>query len=466
MNGWVSNANYSIKKCTMLLFINHRLVDSTALRKAIEAVYAVYLPKNMHPFLYISLEIAPQNIDVNVHPTKHEVHFLHEDSVIESVQKCIDARLLGSNASRTYFTQVYKGFLWNACLVNKKLMTINWSEQTAEIRNWMPSSRRRPAKLAQSLTGLLTPRSLHLNHQSMATNSLHHNFLFFIFLTREVEKLEGKQPEAAAQSNPATPSMQETESNRRPVKLSSVLKLQEDIRSNCHEGLRDMLTNHTFVGCVDPDLSLMQHQTKLYLTNTARLSKELFYQLLLFDFGNFGVLRLSEPAPLNELAMMALESSASGWTEADGPKEDLASYIVQFLTSKAEMLDDYFSIEIKDNALCTLPMLLDNYVPALEGLPMYVLRLSTEVNWDSERECFDTFARETSEFYSMKSKWISPAQDSGSAEDGANSWRWSVEHTLFPAFRSLLLPPSEMAADGSILQLANLPDLYKVFERC
>ncbi|ELU03070.1 hypothetical protein CAPTEDRAFT_136607 [Capitella teleta] len=106
MNGWVSNANYSIKKCTMLLFINHRLVDSTALRKAIEAVYAVYLPKNMHPFLYISLEIAPQNIDVNVHPTKHEVHFLHEDSVIESVQKCIDARLLGSNASRTYFTQV------------------------------------------------------------------------------------------------------------------------------------------------------------------------------------------------------------------------------------------------------------------------------------------------------------------------------------------------------------------------
>lgn len=58
-----------------------------------------------------SLEIAPQNIDVNVHPTKHEVHFLHEDSVIESVQKHIESKLLGSNSSRTYFTQVLRNRL-------------------------------------------------------------------------------------------------------------------------------------------------------------------------------------------------------------------------------------------------------------------------------------------------------------------------------------------------------------------
>lgn len=46
------------------------------------------------------------NVDVNVHPTKHEVHFLHEDNVIESIQKQIEIKLLGSNSSRTYFTQV------------------------------------------------------------------------------------------------------------------------------------------------------------------------------------------------------------------------------------------------------------------------------------------------------------------------------------------------------------------------
>ena len=105
MHAHISNANYSVKKFTFLLFINHRLVDSSSLRKAIQTVYEAYLPKGMQPFVYMSLEIAAANVDVNVHPTKHEVHFLHEDSITEAIQKSIEERLLGANESRTYFTQ-------------------------------------------------------------------------------------------------------------------------------------------------------------------------------------------------------------------------------------------------------------------------------------------------------------------------------------------------------------------------
>lgn len=45
-------------------------------------------------------------------------------------------------------------------------------------------------------------------------------------------------------------------------------------------------------------------------------------------------------------------------------------------------------------------------------------------------------------------------------------WRWQVEHLLFPTLRSDFVPPCSMATDGSVLQLADLHDLYKVFERC
>ena len=55
--------------------------------------------------IFFSLEITPQNIDVNVHPTKHEVRFLYEDSIVESIQKAVETKLLGCNTSRTYFVQ-------------------------------------------------------------------------------------------------------------------------------------------------------------------------------------------------------------------------------------------------------------------------------------------------------------------------------------------------------------------------
>lgn len=50
------------------------------------------------------------NVDVNVHPTKHEVHFLHEDKVIEKVTEAIQDKLSGSNVSRTFYTQVFFSF--------------------------------------------------------------------------------------------------------------------------------------------------------------------------------------------------------------------------------------------------------------------------------------------------------------------------------------------------------------------
>ena len=44
--------------------------------------------------------------------------------------------------------------------------------------------------------------------------------------------------------------------------------------------------------------------------------------------------------------MLALDSAESGWTEVDGPKTDLAQYVVTLLTGKAAMLREYFSVEI------------------------------------------------------------------------------------------------------------------------
>lgn len=76
-----------------------------ALKQSIDQVYATYLPKGSHPFLYVSLEIAASTVDVNVHPTKHEVHFLYEEEILTKISQEIEKKLLGSNASRNFYTQ-------------------------------------------------------------------------------------------------------------------------------------------------------------------------------------------------------------------------------------------------------------------------------------------------------------------------------------------------------------------------
>lgn len=71
----------------------------------VEELYSIYLPKKTHPWCYISLEINPNNVDVNVHPTKHEVRFLHEEAIIEQMKIILDEKLSGNNASRTFYLQ-------------------------------------------------------------------------------------------------------------------------------------------------------------------------------------------------------------------------------------------------------------------------------------------------------------------------------------------------------------------------
>ncbi|KAB7500436.1 DNA mismatch repair protein Mlh1 [Armadillidium nasatum] len=411
-SGYVSNANYSSKKCTFLLFINHRLVESTALRKAIELVYASYLPKHTHPFLYLSLEIAPENVDVNVHPTKHEVHFLHQEGVAEKIQRVIDTVLLGSNSSRTFYTQVY-------------------------------------------------------DHQMVRTDSKDQKLDKFLNRTaKNNSNDEKKDTEMESKSN-------QKEDTERLINLTSVIELQEEIKKETHTGLKEVISNHSFVGCVSPRLALIQHSTKLFLTDTCSLSEEMFYQLLINDFGNFGVLNLSSPPSIRDLVLLALEQEESGWSEEDGPKEDLASYVVELLQSKIPMLEDYFSLKINNEGhLLTLPYILDDYVPFMESLPLYILRIATEVEWNSEKDCFQTFCRETAKFYAIPEKiYEDPDEEilkycSICVNDQNENWKWKIEHLIYPALKKYLKPSQTFAMDTTFLQVANLPDLYKVFERC
>ncbi|KAG2444840.1 hypothetical protein HXX76_001581 [Chlamydomonas incerta] len=105
LEGLISGANYgSGKKTVLVLFINGRCVECAPLRRALEGVYAALLPKASKPWLFLDLRLPPRQVEVNMHPTKREVGFMHQAEVIEVIRGAVEAKLLASNDSRTFAT--------------------------------------------------------------------------------------------------------------------------------------------------------------------------------------------------------------------------------------------------------------------------------------------------------------------------------------------------------------------------
>lgn len=412
--GQITNVNYSNKKLVFLLFINNRLVASSALKAVIEQLYSLYLPKGSFPFIYLSLHLSPGNVDVNVHPTKHEVHFLHEEKIINKIRTVLENALLGSNASRVYYTQAK--------------LPVTFASEVSEVKTQEDGKKKLYAQ------------------NTVRTDCLDQKLEKFFSDT--TDKAEAKEKSDQSIKQP----------EKREIKLRSILQLKTDVENSLHDGLHNLIKNFVLVGFINQKQCLLQHETKLYLCNTENLVKELIYQLMLFNFANFGIIRLSTPVSIKELILFYIELNKEKWTETDGSIDEIVNNMLSLLVERSDMLEDYFSIVIdNDGNICTLPLVLEKYLPDLCLLPDFLIRMCTEVDWDLEKPCLDGICREVSRFYSK----ISIDEDSEK-----NNWKWTTEHVLLSTMRNTLLPPSKFTQDGTILEIANLPDLYKVFERC
>ena len=67
------------------LIINRRVIESSAVSKAVDNAYHSLLPKNGQPILVLSFQVPPESIDVNVHPQKREIKFSDEQSIFRLV---------------------------------------------------------------------------------------------------------------------------------------------------------------------------------------------------------------------------------------------------------------------------------------------------------------------------------------------------------------------------------------------
>lgn len=458
-SGYTTNANYHVKKTTILLFINHRSVQSSAIKKALEQTYSTFLPKGGHPFAYLSLDIDPQRVDVNVHPTKREVNFLNEEEIIEAICTEIRVQLSKVDTSRTFMTQ---SLLPGSVGPGPKVPVSSLNPRTPA---------QKPSSTTRNPTS--TPRKPSENNLVRTDPSL--------------RKITSMLPPSTHPSSTKPPLQQPTylSNPRAPTncRLTTVKELRAAVRDSMHATLTEVFATHTYIGLVDSQRRIVAIQggVKLFLVDYGLIAQEYFYQLGLTDFGNFGALRFDPPLSIPDLIRIGLETERAENPNTDIEWDQVPEIVTQQLISRREMLLEYYSFDISSEGdLISLPLLTKGYTPSMTKLPRFLMRLGPCVNWDEEKACFHTFLRELASFYTPEQlpNFWSDSGDKGEAavagreEDhgrGAIRQRREevakvLEHVLFPAFRARLVATRELLS--GVVEVADLKGLYRVFERC
>ncbi|WP_138205840.1 DNA mismatch repair endonuclease MutL [Haloimpatiens lingqiaonensis] len=99
--GYVGNEAISRKsRNKQSIFVNKRYIKSSLITAAVENAFKSFLTVNKFPFFLLFLDVYPEFIDVNVHPTKSEIKFSDDRHIFKlvfnSVHKAISENLRGT----------------------------------------------------------------------------------------------------------------------------------------------------------------------------------------------------------------------------------------------------------------------------------------------------------------------------------------------------------------------------------
>jgi len=103
LNGFFSRPQVQkANRNSIFIFVNGRLIRDRLLLHALSSAYHNLMPSSAYPFALLFLECDPEEVDVNVHPSKTEVRFRHGSFVHDFVRDTIRERLMESRPAPSF----------------------------------------------------------------------------------------------------------------------------------------------------------------------------------------------------------------------------------------------------------------------------------------------------------------------------------------------------------------------------
>jgi len=95
ISGFIGKPEFAKKtRGDQFFFVNKRFIRNPYLHHAVDGAYKELIPNDAHSCYFIYLEVDPGTIDINIHPTKTEVNFQH-NQVIYAVLRSAMKKALG-----------------------------------------------------------------------------------------------------------------------------------------------------------------------------------------------------------------------------------------------------------------------------------------------------------------------------------------------------------------------------------
>ena len=89
VHGFISDpGSTKSNKRGQIFFVNGRYVSSSTIENGIVKGYGDRIFSG-HPICILFLEVNPETIDVNIHPNKKEIKFLHEEDIVKDIENAI-----------------------------------------------------------------------------------------------------------------------------------------------------------------------------------------------------------------------------------------------------------------------------------------------------------------------------------------------------------------------------------------
>ncbi|MBJ9984973.1 DNA mismatch repair endonuclease MutL [Acinetobacter sp. S40] len=109
LSGWLGHPSDARAQADLqYVYVNGRIVKDKTISHALRMAYDGILHGHQHAGYLLFLEVDPEQIDVNVHPTKHEIRFLNQREVHEFVRHYAKETLAQFQTASTDLAQAMK----------------------------------------------------------------------------------------------------------------------------------------------------------------------------------------------------------------------------------------------------------------------------------------------------------------------------------------------------------------------